>query len=152
MPTSRARLVRRVAVDPAGAHYASAFAVPAVDLPPLTPEDWARGTLEGAPAAMRWFVRAGWLGVLGLRLGPRSSAQHVLGWPVAVSGPDGITLEAHSPLLTARNVVSVDGDALVWATYVHGESRRGRAVWAAAAPLHHLIIPFLLDRAVRRAS
>ncbi len=150
MPSSRAPLVLRTAVDPGGAHYASAFAASAIDLPSRTPEHWARAAFEDAPPALQWLLRAGWLGVLGLRLGPRSSAKHVLGWPVAESEPSAIVMEAHSPLLIARNVVSVDDSGLIWSTYVRFESRVGRAVWAAIAPVHHWIIPLLLRRAIRR--
>jgi len=152
MPTSRTPFVLRSAVDPVGADYASAFASPAAGLPSRTPEQWARAAFEDAPAVLRLCLRAGWLGALGLRLGPRSSAEHVLGWRIAEREPGAITLEAHSPLLGARNVVSVDGAGLRWATFVRFESRAGRAVWAAAAPVHHRVVPLLLRRAIRRAA
>lgn len=150
MSSSRTPDILRVPVDPDGAHYASAFAAPATGSP-RTPEHWARATFEDAPAALRWLLRAGWLGVLRLRLGPRSSSEHVLGWPVAEPEPGTIVLAAHSPLLVARNVVSVSGSGLVWATFVRFEGRAGRAVWAATAPMHHRIIPFLLRRAIQRS-
>ncbi|WP_041823585.1 hypothetical protein [Streptantibioticus cattleyicolor] len=143
---------RRVAVNPAGAHDASAFALPAAALPSLTPEEWARATFEGAPGPLRQVLRAGWTAGLGLRLGPGSSPRHVLGWPITGSGADAVTLEARSPLLTARNVVTVEGSRLVWATFVWFEKPAGRAVWSAAAPVHHRTVPYLLARAARRRA
>lgn len=44
------------------------------------PEQWARITFEDAPLALRWFVVLGWKTILGLRLGPLRSPDHVLGW------------------------------------------------------------------------
>ncbi|KAA6212069.1 DUF2867 domain-containing protein [Streptomyces albofaciens JCM 4342] len=152
MSASRSLPVRRVRVDPAGAHYASAFAVPATGLPHLLPVDWARAVFEKAPAVLRRCLYGGWRGGLGLRLGPRVSAQHVLGWLVTESGPDAVTLEAHSPLLTARNMVRLDHSSLTWSTFVHFKNPVGRAVWASAAPLHHQAIPLLLRRAIRKAA
>ncbi|MFV0134776.1 DUF2867 domain-containing protein [Streptomyces sp. HMX87] len=150
MATTVVPRARRVAVHPDGAHFASAFALPTSGLPSLPPEDWARRTFEDTPAALQRLLRAGWTGVLGLRLGPRISARHLLGWPVVESGPGRIALEARSPALTARNVVTLDDSRLLWATYVRYERRDGRARWAVAAPVHHQVVPLLLGRAVRR--
>ncbi|MFH8596636.1 hypothetical protein [Streptomyces rimosus] len=152
MPLSRALPVHRTAVDPAGAHYASAFAAPVAGLPPLSPEAWARIVFEGAPVALQRCLYAAWRGGLGLRLGPRGARRHVLGWPITATGPGSITLEARSPLLTARNVICTGGSLVTWSTFVHVTGRTGRAVWASAAPLHHRTVPLLLKRATREVA
>ncbi|GAA2580341.1 MULTISPECIES: DUF2867 domain-containing protein [Streptomyces] len=144
--------VRRIRIPSDGAHFASAFELPLSGLPRRTAEEWARTTFEDTPELLRELLRAGWRGVLGLRLGPRSSARHVIGWRTVEAGPGRITLEARAPALTARNVVTVDGTRLVWATYVNFERRTGRARWSLAAPVHHLAVPLLLGRAVRRSA
>ncbi|MFG2680405.1 DUF2867 domain-containing protein [Streptomyces sp. NPDC048392] len=144
--------IRRVRVDPAGTHFASAFVLPAAGLPRLTPEEWVRASYEDVPAVLRELIRTGWTGVLGLRLGPRSSARHVAGWRMTETGPGRIALEARAPSLTVRNVVTVDGSRLLWATYVRYTGRSGRVLWSLAAPVHHLAVPLLLGRAVRRTA
>ncbi|MFJ8189933.1 DUF2867 domain-containing protein [Streptomyces sp. NPDC096094] len=145
-------VIRRVRVDPAGTHFASAFELPTAGLPRLTPEQWARASFEDVPAVLRELFRTGWAGVLGLRLGPRSSARHVVGWRMLESGPDRLALEARAPSLIVRNVLTLDGSRLLWATYVRYERPAGRALWSLAAPVHHLAVPLLLGRAVRRAA
>jgi hypothetical protein len=142
--------IRRVRVDSAGVHFASAFEMPTGGLPRLTPEQWVRAAYEDIPRPLRELIRTGWSGVLGLRLGARSSARHVVGWRRAQSRPGRLTLEARAPSLTVRNVVTVGETRLLWATYVRYERRAGRALWALAAPVHHLAVPLLLGRAVRR--
>ncbi|MFF9101709.1 DUF2867 domain-containing protein [Streptomyces rubrogriseus] len=144
--------VRRVRVEPAGAHFASAFVLPLAGLPRRTAEQWARTTFEDTPAPLRTLLRVGWSGVLGLRLGPRVSARHVIGWRTVESAPDRIAVEARAPSLTVRNVVTVDAARLLWATYVRFEDRSGRMLWSLAAPVHHLVVPLLLGRAVRRTA
>jgi hypothetical protein len=91
----------------------------------------------------------GWTRVLGLRLGPKLSPDHILGWTIAESDPESITLAARSRLITARNIVLVRADEVVWVTRVHFNRRAARPVWTAAAPLHHLTIPWFLLRADR---
>ena len=129
--------------------YASAFALATPKARSLTPELWARAVFEQGPAPLRAFVDLGWRALLGLRLGPRHSPDHVAGWAIASvdERPDTITLTADSGLLRARNIVAVDDDVVEWVTAVQFERRLGRTVWAAAIPVHSLTIPYLLTRA-----
>ncbi|MEV0850555.1 hypothetical protein AB0J21_32690 [Streptomyces sp. NPDC049954] len=153
MPTTpRVPPARRVVADLAGADYASAFTVPAAGLDSRTAAYWARAVVLGAPFPVRWALLAGWRHVLGLRLAPTYAPGHVLGWPVEQDEPGAITLRARSPLLLARSTVSVDAVGLTWTTRVHFERRAGRTVWAAAAQVHHRLLPLLLRRAVRREA
>jgi Protein of unknown function (DUF2867) len=127
--------------------YASAFELPIGARRFLTPEQWARATFEGAPAALRVFLTTSWRYGLGLRLGARASPDHVLGWPISSSGSDSITLEARSRLMVAQNIVVVSDPTVVLVTLVQFNRRAGRALWAVATPVHVRVIPYLLQRA-----
>lgn len=142
--------------------YASAFRVPTAAARRRSPREWTRAVFEGAPAPLALFVRWGWLGVLRLRLSEDPEA--VAGWRPTTLDPgtsdapdtsetagnsDAAALEAESPLLEACNVAFVDDDGVTWATYVRFRGGLGRAVRAVAARIHHVVIPYLLRRAVR---
>ena len=142
----------------AGSHYSSAFELPAPEARSRTPEQWGRAAFEGAPAVLRAFLVFGWTGVLRLRMGPRPSAEHVLGWhmsgPVPDAGTDteSLVMEAHSGALATYNVVVVTDTGVLWATAVHFKRPVGRVLWRMAQPIHHLSIPRLLRRAGRAAE
>jgi hypothetical protein len=127
--------------------FASAFEVPIGARKFLTPEQWARATFEGAPALLRAFLVTAWKYGLGLRLGPRTSPDHVQGWLISSSGPGSITLEARSPFMVAQNIVAVRESTVVLVTLVHFTHRAGRVQWAVATPIHNRVIPYLLGRA-----
>jgi hypothetical protein len=110
-------------------------------------EQWARATFEGAPSALRAFIVAGWTVGLGFQLGPRPSPEHVLGWKIASSSPDLIILEAQFRYGVAHNLWWVDGSRVLAGTVVRYNKKAGRPVWAAVAPVHHRVIPYLLGRA-----
>ena len=118
----------------------------------LTPEQWARGCFEGAPAVLRVLLVLGWRLAFRLRLGERRSATTVLGWFVTDSGPDSTTLSAGSPLIESQQVFVRDGDGLVWVTLVRFHTRAGRFLWRLVAPGHELSMPFLLRHAARPAA
>jgi hypothetical protein len=149
--------VRRVEV-PAGiaasfarstANYTVAFALTTENAAQWTALQWAQSVFEGAPPALRWCVVFGWRHVLGLRLGPRQSDDHVLGW--AISDGDlvdgSVALTAQSRFLRASNVVTVGASEVTWVTLVHYSSPAARPLWALARPIHRLTIPYLLGRA-----
>jgi hypothetical protein len=131
------------------ANYAVAFALTEPGVESRTPLQWARAVFEDAPAALRWFVVFGWRHVLGLRLGPRPSDGHVLGW--AISGGDlvegSVALTAQSPFLRASNIVAVEETTVTWVTLVHYSGAAARPLWAIARPIHRLTIPYRLGRA-----
>lgn len=133
-----------------GADYASAFELDHPSAERHTPRDWARACFEQAPAGIRGFLVFGWRFGLGLRLGPRTGEQHVLGWPIAEDGEDSVTLRADSWLLAASNVVTVEAERVVWTTFVHYTNPAARPIWSVVARIHHRAIPFLLRRASRR--
>ncbi|MEW2506865.1 nitroreductase/quinone reductase family protein [Amycolatopsis sp. NPDC047767] len=113
-----------------------------------TAEQWARAAWEDAPAPLRAFLRVGWR-CLGLRTRPGPG--RVLGWTVASSEPGRVVLEAPSSLLTVRNTVDV-GSRVRWTTTVRFDRAPARALWAIAAPVHAVVIPWRLREAARRGS
>jgi hypothetical protein len=114
-------------------------------------EAWARAVFEDAPTILRSFIVAGWIAGLGLRLGPRSSDEHVLGWKILSAKPEAIVLGVESFMLTAHLVVHVKDTRVVHATFVRFERWPSRIVWAVSAPIHRRVIPYLLGRAAVRS-
>lgn len=139
----------RVADNLDAPDYVTAFAVGNSERE-RSPEQWARLIFENADRVLRWFVVLGWKTVLGLKLGPRGSAEHVLGWRIHTTLANSITLEARSALMTAHKVVQVDDSRVTVATLVRYDRRWARAVWAVVAPVHHRTEPLLLARAAAR--
>ncbi len=131
------------------ANYAVAFELTEPGVERWTPLHWARAVFEDAPAALRWCIVFGWRRVLGLRLAPRPSDRHVLGW--AISGGDlvegSVALTAQSGFLQASNIVAVDATTVTWVTLVHYSGAAARPLWALARPIHRRTIPYLLRRA-----
>jgi hypothetical protein len=134
----------------AGADYASGFETARAATDTRSPEQWARATWEGAPRGVRGFLVTGWKLGLGLRLG--SGSDHVLGWTVVTATPETIVLEARSGLLTAHNMVRVEDTRVLWTTFVRYEKPSARLLWRAAAPVHHLTLPYLLKLAAKQES
>jgi hypothetical protein len=155
--------VRRAVVPPglredgrfAGAGYASAFRLRAAEGAGgggFGAEGWARAVFEGAPVVLRLVLVAAWSVGLGLRLGPRQSSGHVLGWEIEHADAGTVVLHARSRLLDAWNVVvapGADAEDVVWVTFVRFNRPAGRLLWGAAAPVHHVVLPCLLGRAGR---
>jgi hypothetical protein len=52
-----------------------------------TAEQWARSVFEDMPRPLRAFIVLGWVAILRLRLGPRPSPSHMLGWSVLSTTP-----------------------------------------------------------------
>jgi hypothetical protein len=149
--------VRQVAVPPAAralstlshVEYEDAFLVESGPSQDRTGEQWARAILEDAPILMRRRLRWGWF-ALGLKLGSTRSNRFVLGWEVRRSTPDFALLAASSRLgLPAELLFQRQQHTLLFATFVQQQNPIARAVWAAVAPVHRQVVPYLLERAAR---
>jgi hypothetical protein len=129
--------------------YEDAFRVTAgID---VTPEQWVRAMLEGAPARVRARLWLGWT-ALGLRLGPPWSTHRVLGWKVKHSDPDFVLLTADSWLgLRGRLLLRTEPGGLLFATFVQLSNPAVRALWAAITPHHQHVVGAVLTHAVRRS-
>jgi hypothetical protein len=123
----------------------------------IDPEDrrsaaeWAAAVFERS--ALAGFVRFGWRWGLLLRLAPKGSSGHVLGWPVQAGPgqPDVAVLAQESPLMSARLVFRAPPGTLQFSTYVRYTGVVGHLVWAVTAVLHRRLAPYLLKTAVRRS-
>ena len=71
-----------------------------------SPEQWARAVLEQAPLARR-NARVLWR-LMGLRLGPRHSLDHVQGWTITARGDNWIRVETASWYMAAQAVCLVE--------------------------------------------
>jgi hypothetical protein len=147
--------VRQVAVPPAAralstlprVDYEDAFLVNAGPAQDRTAEQWARATLEDAPAMTRSALRWGWF-ALGLELGSTRSDRLVLGWEVRRRTPDFVLLHARSRLgLLGEVLFKRQQDTLLFATFVQLNNPIARAAWAGVAPGHRQAVRYLLEQA-----
>src|SRR5438128_9164750 len=67
--------------------YADAFEIRLRNPDTRSAEQFARCALEQLPLPVRWTIRIAHRHALRLRLGPRSSRDHVLGWKILTSQP-----------------------------------------------------------------
>jgi hypothetical protein len=132
--------------------YTVSFQAPLIAGDGRSPEQMARAIFEGASQPVRWFLVLGWRSVVGLRLGPRSSSEHVLGWAILGREPDSVTLGLSSWFLTARLVVSTDPSRVTHSTYVLYDRPIAAVIWPPVSLLHRQIVPRLLRRATRHGQ
>jgi hypothetical protein len=115
-----------------------------------TGEQWARVTLEDAPAEMRRALTRAW-SALGLHLGPAGSDRHVLGWSVLRSTPDFALLGASSDAgLRGELLIRHDQHTLLFASFIQQDSDEARGQWAVVEDMHAPVMQQLLEQAVQR--
>jgi hypothetical protein len=154
--TEATRRARRTAVTDAvaaSARPADFVCAYEVDFAPgdeRSAEQWARDAWEGAPAPLRWFMLAGWRLVLGLRLGPRSAPDHILGWSITRCTPDETVCQLESRFLSASNIFRRVDRRLVWSTHVTYDRPIARVIWPPVSLLHRPLVRIALGRAARR--
>jgi hypothetical protein len=127
--------------------YEDAFLVGTGLAQDRTAEQWAREILEAAPLSTRQALTRGW-SMLGLRLAPAQSGQHVLGWEIRHSDPDAVLLGARGRLgLSGELIFQRSPRTLLYATVVQLENRIARGLWAAIESRHQRVVQDLLARA-----
>jgi hypothetical protein len=127
--------------------YEDAFLVGTGLAQDRTAEQWAREILEAAPLSTRQALTRGW-SMLGLRLAPAHSGQHVLGWEIRHSDPDAVLLGARGRLgLSGELIFQRSPRTLLYATVVQLENRIARGLWAAIESRHQRVVQDLLARA-----
>jgi Protein of unknown function (DUF2867) len=130
--------------------YEDAFAVTA-DVR-RSAEEWVRAVLYDAPPRVRRRLWLGWT-ALGLKLGPPSSSDRVLGWKVKHSDPDFVLLAADSWLgFRGELLFRREPDRLLFATLVQQTNPAVRVLWAAITPRHQRVVRSLLSHAAERAQ
>jgi hypothetical protein len=129
--------------------YADCFEIRVGEADTRSPEQFARCAFEEVPWAVRRFVRIAQRTLLGFRLAPESSPEHVLGWRIRTSEPEVIQLEAASPLLRGVIVVRrVDRTCTSMSSYVlYKRAAPARVLWKLARPIHRRVARHLLERA-----
>jgi hypothetical protein len=143
-------LAARTQIGEDAADYVDVFEVPIRPTDSRTAEQALRDALGRKPsaggAAVLWIHRH----VLGFRLGPVSSAEHVIGWPIMHSGADEIVLAVNGPLMHGElSLRRHDDRRAVLTTRLHYRHKfAARAVWLMVGPLHRVIAPRLLQRSV----
>lgn len=112
-------------------------------------EEWARLIFDGAPAAARASLVAGW-STLGLKLSAAPSDARILGWEVRRSTDDHVLLGAGSRLgMPAELLLVRRPEELLFATFVRQENAAMRALWAGIVPFHVRVVRQVIGRAER---
>jgi hypothetical protein len=128
--------------------YADAFEVARRPTDRRSAERWARDGFERLPLSARRSAMLVHRWILGFRLGPWASPDHVFGWRIAISEPKLLQLEARSPLLNGHMVWRLHDTSLVMTTFLwFGMHRTSSVVWAAIGHVHRSGAPHLLDLA-----
>jgi hypothetical protein len=111
-----------------------------------TAEQWARALLEesatGRSAPILWRL-------LGLRLGPMPSSDHVQGWKIADRGDGWIRVETASWCMTTHAVVQVDDRQVSLALFVRFDKPMAAIIWPPVSRLHRRGAPVMLHQAVK---
>ncbi len=130
--------------------YADSFAVGRSATDPRTAEEWMRAVFEGSPAVFRYGLPVAWRGFIGLRLGPRPSPGHMLGWRTVSSEPMLAVFEAESRIGEANLVLRLEPGRAVLTTFLHHlRPEIIGPVFVVAGPIHRWVVPYLLGRAAR---
>jgi hypothetical protein len=131
--------------------YSDCFEAPITTADVRTPEQWARAVFEDAPRPVGCLLVIGFRYGLGLRFGPRTSPEHVLGWEIVDRQPDSITIESRSWFLTSRLVFRTEDSRVTQSTLVRYDKRAAALIWPPVSILHRQIVPRLLRHAAARA-
>lgn len=108
-------------------------------------EAWARIILERTPtgrsAPRLWRL-------LGLRLGPRPSPEHVQGWRIAGRGDRWIRLETSARCMTAHAIVQVEDNQVSLALFIRYKQPLASVLWPLVAIVHRRAVPVMLRQAI----
>jgi hypothetical protein len=134
---------RATLADP---HYVDLFTLATPRATDWSAEDWARAIFEQAPLA-RHNARLLWR-LLGLRLGPRHSPDHVQGWIIAGRGDDWLRAETASWYMTAQAVCLVEKGQVSISLALRYDHLVARPVWSIVCGPHQRAVPIMLRQAV----
>jgi Protein of unknown function (DUF2867) len=142
--------LNRVAAAALDADYVDVFDVPIPQGDSRTAEQALRDAVGDEPggggSVVLWIHRH----VLGFRLGPYSSPNHIIGWPITRSDHDEIVLTAPGPLMRGQLTLRRrDGRAALITRLRYRHKIAARAVWAAVGPLHRVVAPRLVEHSAR---
>jgi hypothetical protein len=113
--------------------------------------EWFQAAFEGAPFITRSVLLTGWRIVLLMRLAPRDSPGHVLGWLIVADEPALAKLHAESPLMRATlSVSTATNSSAVWTTEVWYKRTIARPIWLVVGLVHRRIVPHRLKAATKQ--
>jgi hypothetical protein len=110
-------------------------------------EQWIRAVLEQSAVA-RHNARRVWR-LMGLRLGPQDSADHVQGWKISGRGADWVRVETASWYLTAQAICLVEQGRVSISLALRYDHPAARLAWAVVSGPHQRALPVMLRQAVR---
>jgi hypothetical protein len=125
--------------------YIDLFTVAAPAATGSSPEDWARAILEPDALPPR-KARLLWR-LMGLRLGPPHSSDHVQGWKITERGGSWLRAETASWYMTARAVFLVEEGHVSVSLSLRYKSPVAPWVWALVSGHHQRAVPVMLHRA-----
>lgn len=117
-------------------------------------EDAARAVIEGAPLEVRARLYLGWT-ALGLRLGPPTGVDRVLGWRIARRDTDALVLRANGWLGLRGELLfrrDPENERFLFATFVQLGNPVARRIWARITAHHQRVVGSLLTHAARRSA
>lgn len=126
--------------------YVDLFTVAAPTATGESAEAWARAVLEQTPLARR-HARRLWR-LLGLRLGPPRSTDHVQGWKIAARGDHWLRIETASWYLTGQAVVVVEDGQVSLSLSLRYDRPVAALVWRVVSGPHQRAVPVMLHQAV----
>ena len=126
--------------------YADAFEVTVDEADARTAEEVVRTGLSRVSPPRFSALLMAHRHVLGFRLGPASSSEHVMGWRVVTSEPGVCRLEADGPLMAGTMVARrVDAATARLTTFVRYRQPVARIIWAICGPIHRRAAPQLMN-------
>lgn len=135
------------------ADYADAFEISRRQSDKRSPERWARDGFENLPLKSRRSGMFAHRHLLGFRLGPWSSPDHIFGWRIAESRPDVLRLEAKGKIMEGHMIWRLKDDRLVMTTFVrYSKPKLAAGIWAFAGHIHRNGVPGLLRLAANEAN
>jgi hypothetical protein len=136
----------------AAADYVDAFEVGRDPTDRRSAEQWAREGVGRLPETTRRPLLLTHRWILGFRLGPWSSPDHILGWRIVTSEPELLHLEALSYLFRGHMLWRLYPDRLVMTTFLEYEMRGvAPAIWGVVGNVHRNGSPYLLGLAAKGA-
>jgi hypothetical protein len=126
--------------------YVDLFSVTTRRATERSPEEWARAVIERTPLGRS--ARSLWR-LLGLRLGPPHSADHVQGWKIADRGDNWVRVETASWFMTGHAVVRVDERHVSVALFLRYDRPPAALVWLPVGALHRRAVPAMLRQALQ---
>ncbi|HWF27103.1 MAG TPA: hypothetical protein VG327_01775 [Mycobacterium sp.] len=147
-------LAERAQTGETAADYVDVFEVPILHGDFRTAEQALRDALGDKPGALGNLVSWIHRHVLRFRLGPYSSPEYVIGWPIMHSDHDEIVLATGGPLMRAQLTLRREGGrrAILTTRLHYCHKIAARTVWALVGPLHRAVAPRLMERSARRAA